>query len=121
MKGMKEAKATPESDTECHAPPGKETGEKPWQFNKGAIVEPRRQAKNGSERVTPAPPRLLPDMRKVYGQDKSKDRTPGQRGLRKRLNESPIAFVEQLAGLEKAHLAMAGKSACPEKSDMTQS
>src|SRR5437868_6976235 len=70
---------------------------------------PRRNRK-GEGRGRRKPPRLLADMRRVYEQDESKDRTPGQRTLRKLFKDSPKEFIAQLAGLEKAYLARAAKA-----------
>jgi hypothetical protein len=48
-------------------------------------------------------------MRLVYAQDESRDKTPGQKALRKLFSKSPKQFISQLAGLEKAHRAGASK------------
>src|SRR5262249_25311297 len=44
--------------------------------------------------------RALADMRAVYGQDKCKDRGPGQRSMRKFLDKDPNGFVRRLMDAE---------------------
>jgi hypothetical protein len=50
-------------------------------------------------------------MRLVYAQEECKDRTEGQRTLRKLLKESPKEFIQQLAKLEEAHARRGAKAA----------
>src|SRR5262245_19157353 len=52
-------------------------------------------------------------MRLVYSQEERKDRTQGQRTLRKLLEESPKEFIAQLARLEEAHARRGAKAAPP--------
>jgi hypothetical protein len=63
------------------------------------------------ERRGSKPSRLLHDMRLVYAQPERKDRTEGQKTLRKLFQESPKDFIAQLARLEEAHLRRGAKAA----------
>jgi hypothetical protein len=75
--------------------------------------------RKGQGRGRRKPPRLLADMRRVYAQDESKDRTPGERRCRAWLKEDCKGFMSRLADLVKAHAAAApkeGKPAAKEKS-----
>jgi hypothetical protein len=80
---------------------------KPGTFSKGDL----RINRNGRPRGPQAadqecgirPCLLLRDMRLVYAQQEGKDRTEGQRMLRKLLEKNPQQFIAQLVRLEKAH------------------
>jgi hypothetical protein len=50
-------------------------------------------------------------MRAVYRQDESQDRTPGQKMLRKVINDDPSGFFSKLVRLEQATLAVKSSSA----------
>lgn len=82
---------------------GKTEGSKTTQFKPG---HPGR--KHGGRKPRP-PSQLLRDMRFVYGQDESKDRTPGQKHCRQILKEDANRFFAQLAKLESSHEAGAAK------------
>jgi len=74
--------------------------------------------RKGEGRGRRKPSRLLADMRRVYAQPESKDRTPGERQCRAWLREDCKGFMSRLADLEKAHAAVApkeGKPAAKEK------
>jgi hypothetical protein len=77
-----------------------------------------RHSRKGQGRGLRKPSRLLADMRRVYAQDESKDRTPGQKRCRAWLDTDPAGFLSRMADLEKAHAAVApkeGKPAAKEK------
>src|SRR4051794_20236691 len=69
--------------------------------------------RKGEGRGRRKPPRLLADLRRVYAQDESKDRTPGERHCRAWLREDHKGFMSHLAALEKAHVAVAPKEGKP--------
>jgi hypothetical protein len=121
MNGMNEREPITESDAESNPLTSNGNSKKRWQFPKGRSGNPGGKPKSGAEAAKARRPKLLHDMRLVYGQDESKDRTPGQKALRKILNKNAKTFIEQLAGLEKAHLATTGKAVVPENSDLSQS
>jgi hypothetical protein len=83
---------------------GQAEGSKATQFAPGHAGR-----KRGAGRKRRQPSRLLCDMRKIYEQDESKDRTPGLKALRKLLQENPREFIAQLGTLEKAHRAATSK------------
>jgi len=83
---------------------GKAAGSRVTQFQPGHAGK-----KNGVKRKGYQLSRLLRDMRAVYEQDESKDRTPGQVLCRKVLKEQPAEFIRQLSGLEKAHITRVEK------------
>jgi hypothetical protein len=84
---------------------GKSEGSRKTQFRPG---HPGR--KGGGRVKEEGPSRLLRDYRRVYEQDESKDRTPGQKALRQLLKESPRDFLSQLSSLEKAHRSSPARS-----------
>ncbi len=83
---------------------GQSEGSKSTQFRPG---HPGR--KRGGKKSRP-PSQLLRDMRAVYSQDESKDRTPGQKLCRNILKDDPNRFFAQLAKLESSHEAGAAKA-----------
>src|SRR4051794_25931801 len=70
-------------------------------------------------------PAVLKDMRAVYAQAESQDRTPGQKLCRTLLKDNPKGFLTMLGRLEQAHRAGVEKEkkaavpAVPEKPDET--
>src|SRR5208337_2333241 len=73
---------------------GQAEGSKSTRFQPG---HPGRQRGGRRHRL---PSQLLRDMRFVYAQDESKDRTPGQKLCRQMLKDDPKGFFSQLAKLE---------------------
>ena len=69
-----------------------------------------RHSRKGQGRGLRKPPKLLADMRRVYAQDESQDRTPGQKRCRSWLNQDPAGFLSRMADLEKAHAPVALKA-----------
>jgi hypothetical protein len=66
--------------------------------------------RKGQGRGLRKPPKLLADMRRVYAQDESKDRTPGQKRCRAWMDTDPAGFLSRLADLEKTHAPVAQKA-----------
>jgi hypothetical protein len=69
-----------------------------------------RHSRKGQGRGLRKPSKLLADMRRVYAQDESQDRTPGQRRCRAWLDTDPAGFLSRMADLEKAHAPVAQKA-----------
>ena len=103
----------PEAEAEPETPSGSSSGgveaRNRGQFQPGVSGNPGGKPKAGGE-ASPKPSRLLLDMRLVYEQDESKDKTPGQKALRELFKKNPQGFITQLGRLEQAHSAGAGKA-----------
>src|SRR5262245_60566604 len=112
---------TPQTHPECDPEISAETGavdgtpEKPWLFKKGHSGNPGGKPKD-PDAAGGKPAEILRDMRAVYRQDESKDRTPGQRSCREFFKKDSAAFLKELSRLEAAHRSGKG-DADPEERD----
>src|SRR5262249_54665094 len=82
------------------------TGEPRRTRSRSTPITRTHNPRPGGMKGRKTPPRLLTDMRAVYDQDESRDRTPGQRNCRQLLKADPQRFLAQLARLESAHKAV---------------
>lgn len=103
----------PERKSEAGSPARKAGSErlKGKPFQKGQSGNPGGQFKSGARRRKPS--NLLRDMQLVYNQPEGKDRTAGQKALRKLFNDSPKTFLTQMSQLERAFSPSAEGSAKP--------
>ena len=79
-----------------------EQDRKPGTFVKGDSRINRKMGPGQQRRAF----RVLADLRAVYGQDKSKDRGPTQKTLRKFFEQDPSGFVRRLMDAEHRYAAL---------------
>ena len=110
MQGMSEETvgATAAEAAQSPPEPARVDGRAATQFKPGNPGP--RHGRKGQGRGLRKPPKLLADMRRVYAQPESKDRTPGQRRCRAWLDADPAGFLSRMADLEKAHAPVAQKA-----------
>jgi hypothetical protein len=91
------------------AQPSRSNGANKTQFQPGH-ARTRGLNRKGQGAGRPKPPKVLLDMRAVYNQPADRDRTAGQKALRKLLQANPEQFFSQLTQLERALLARDAKA-----------